>query len=159
MNVSNQQSSIAAHALSKKFGDQLVLDNVELTVRSGEMFALLGPNGAGKTTFFSILSTLRKPSSGQLKVYGRDVVNDRSWVRSNIGIVFQEPALADILSVRKNLNLMTHFYGVPRAIAKQRTEDILESLELSDVADRPARQLSGGQRRRLELARALIANQ
>ncbi|CAG9222999.1 ABC transporter ATP-binding protein [Burkholderia vietnamiensis] len=158
MNVSTQQSSITARGLSKKFGDRVVLDEVELTVRPGEMFALLGPNGAGKTTFFSILSTLRKPTSGTLEVHGRDVVEERAWVRRHIGIVFQEPALADILSVRKNLNLMTHFYGLPRAIARQRTEDILASLELTDVADRPARQLSGGQRRRLELARALIAD-
>ncbi len=149
---------ISACALTKKFGDTTVLNGIDLDIHAGEMFALLGPNGAGKTTLFSILTTLRKPSSGQLSVCGHDVVRNRAWVRKNIGIVFQEPAVMTMLSVRENLNLMARFYGLSRAQAGMRTEEILKGLELVEVCDRQARHLSGGQRRRLELARALIAS-
>jgi ABC-2 type transport system ATP-binding protein len=158
MNGTRSGISIEAKSVVKRYGETVVLDGIDFSVRAGEMFALLGPNGAGKTTFFSMLSTLRKPTSGQLRVCDRDVVSERSWVRRNIGIVFQDPALAQVLSVRENLQVMARFFGLSGAITRKRTEEMLSNLQLAKVADRPVRTLSGGQRRRLELARALMAD-
>jgi len=132
------------------------LRGVSLTVEEGEMFALLGPNGAGKTTLFAILSTLRRPTSGTATVDGHDVAQDRQPIRRQIGIVFQEPALDVRLTARDNLVVMGMLYGLTRAEARARAAQVLADLELSDAAERPPRQLSGGQKRRLELARALI---
>jgi ABC-2 type transport system ATP-binding protein len=129
-----------------------------LTVQPGEIFALLGPNGAGKTTLFSILATLRSPTEGTARVLGRDVVTDSDAVRRDMGIVFQEPAIEQRLTGRDNLHLMGLFYGLAHGAARKRAETLLEELGLSESADRPARTLSGGQRRKLELARALVTN-
>jgi len=122
------------------------------------MFALLGPNGAGKTTLFSILATLRAPSEGSAEVMGHDVVTARDAVRRAMGIVFQEPAIEQRLSGRDNLLLMGLFYGLSGAAARKRAAELLELLGLTAAADRPAKTLSGGQRRKLELARALVTN-
>jgi ABC-2 type transport system ATP-binding protein len=132
------------------------LRSVSLAVEEGEMFALLGPNGAGKTTLFSILSTLRRPTSGTATVLGHDVVADRQPIRAQIGIVFQEPALDMRLSARDNLVVMGMLYGLPGREAKTRAAKVLEDLDLASAASRTPRELSGGQKRRLELARALI---
>ena len=132
------------------------LKGVTLSVQEGELFALLGPNGAGKTTLFSILSTLRRPTSGSATVLGHDVVLDRQPIRAQIGIVFQEPALDVRLSARDNLLVMGMLYGLTGAQAKARAAKVLEDLELTAAASRTPRELSGGQKRRLELARSLI---
>lgn len=132
------------------------LRGVDLEVRRGEMFALLGPNGAGKTTLFSILATLRAPTEGTARVLGRDVTRERDAIRHDMGIVFQEPAIEQRLSGRDNLLLMGLFYGLQPKLARERAAALLGRLGLSEAADRPARTLSGGQRRKLELARALV---
>jgi ABC-2 type transport system ATP-binding protein len=144
--------------LVKNYGKVEALKGIDLTVQAGEIFALLGPNGAGKTTFFSILATLRAPSAGSAHVLGLDVVADRAAVRGSIGIVFQEPAIEQLLSVRDNLSLMGRLYGLRPADVRRRTGELLTELDLTETADRPARTLSGGQRRRVELARALVTN-
>lgn len=144
--------------LVKRYDKVEALRGLDLTVRCGEMFALLGPNGAGKTTLFSILATLRAPTAGSARVLGRDVVGDRDAIRRDMGIVFQEPAIEQRLSGRDNLLLMGLFYGLKRSVARERAASILDRLGLKEAADRPARNLSGGQRRKLELARALVTD-
>jgi len=149
---------IKVNNLRKRYEDVEALKGIDLEVRQGEIFALLGPNGAGKTTLFSILATLRSPTSGRAMVLGKDVLKKREEIRQQIGIVFQEPALDDRLSARDNLMLMALFYGIRRREAGKRAEEVLKLLEINDFADRPPRKLSGGQKRKLELARAIIAD-
>ena len=158
MNTSNATPAVEARKLVKNYDKVEALRGVDLAVETGEMFALLGPNGAGKTTLFSILATLRKPTAGDARVMGRDVVKERAAVRRIMGIVFQEPALEQRMSVRDNLLLMGLFYGLSLSAARQRTEEVINSLDLGQIADRQAQKLSGGQKRKLELARSLVAN-
>ncbi len=150
--------AVEVSGVVKRYDKVEALRGVDLTVKRGERFALLGPNGAGKTTLFSILATLRAPSEGGARVLGLDVVNDRDAVRRAMGIVFQEPAIEQRLSGRENLRLMGLFYGLGSAAAKQRAAEILGELGIAEAADRPAKTLSGGQRRKLELARALVTD-
>jgi ABC-2 type transport system ATP-binding protein len=144
--------------LVKNYGKVEALKGIDLTVKSGEIFGLLGPNGAGKTTLFSILATLRTPTAGIARVLGRDVTRERDAVRRGTGIVFQEPAIEQRLTGRDNLLLMGLFYNLPAATARKRAAELLDHLGLTEAADRPARTLSGGQRRKLELARALVTD-
>ncbi len=144
--------------VGKNYGSVEALRGIDLSVQRGEMLALLGPNGAGKTTLFSILATLRAPSSGSARVLGYDVVHERNAVRRVMGIVFQEPAIEQHLSGRDNLLLMGLLYGLAPAAAKTRAAELIDELGLEDAADRPAKRLSGGQRRKLELARALVTD-
>jgi len=150
--------AVEVAGLVKNYGKVEALRGIDLSIGKGEMFALLGPNGAGKTTLFSILSTLRTPTSGIAKVLGRDVVKERDATRRDIGIVFQEPAIERTLTVRDNLGLMGRLYGLDAKAVRRRTEELLTQLLLTEAADRPAQNLSGGQRRRVELARALVTD-
>jgi ABC-2 type transport system ATP-binding protein len=152
------KAAVEVRSLAKYYGKVEALKGIDLTVGAGEMFALLGPNGAGKTTLFSILATLRAPTAGAARVLGRDVVTDRDAIRREMGIVFQEPAIEQRLSGRDNLMLMGLLYGHTMAGAKKRASDILARLGLGESADRLAKTLSGGQRRKLELARALVTD-
>jgi ABC-2 type transport system ATP-binding protein len=151
-------AAVSVRALTKSYGKVEALKGIDLEVRQGEMFALLGPNGAGKTTLFSILATLRAPTSGDARVLGRDVVAERDAVRSEMGIVFQEPAIEQRLSGSDNLMLMGLLYGLTLAGARRRATEILAQLGLGESAGKLARELSGGQRRKLELARALVTD-
>ena len=153
----NDVAALETRGLHKRYGAVHALRGIDLTVWRGEMFALLGPNGAGKTTLFSILATLLKPSEGEARVLGFDTVRERAAVRRRMGIVFQEPALEGKLSVRDNLLLMGLFYGLSWRDARARAVELLETLGLGEVAAREAAKLSGGQKRRVELARALVA--
>jgi ABC-2 type transport system ATP-binding protein len=150
--------AVDVRALFKSYGKVEALRGVDLEVGRGEMFALLGPNGAGKTTLFSILATLRSPTSGEARVMGRDVASERDAVRRAMGIVFQEPAIEQRLSGRDNLVLMGLLYGLSIPAARRRAAEILAQLGLGDSGDRKAKELSGGQRRKLELARALVTD-
>jgi ABC-2 type transport system ATP-binding protein len=150
--------AVEVEGLVKHYGKVEALRGIDLTVAPGELFALLGPNGAGKTTLFSILTTLRAPTAGSARVLGHDVVKERDTVRREMGIVFQEPAIEQGLSVRDNLRLMGSLYGLKSADVRRRAEELLNDLQLAEAADRPARTLSGGQRRRIELARALVTD-
>ncbi|MGH8282334.1 MAG: ATP-binding cassette domain-containing protein [Gammaproteobacteria bacterium] len=154
--MNTQNPAIKTHGLVKHYDKVEALRGIDLTVNVGEMFALLGPNGAGKTTLFSILATLRKPTSGEARVMDCDVVRQRAAVRRRMGIVFQEPALEQKLSVRDNLMLMGLFYGLSMKATRIRTAHILEAIGLTDIAARQAQKLSGGQKRRLELARSMV---
>jgi len=152
------QAAVDVRALVKHYGKVEALRGVDIRVEQGEMFALLGPNGAGKTTLFSILATLRAPTSGLAWVLGRDVVAQRDAIRREMGIVFQEPAIEQRLSGRDNLFLMGLLYGLSLGGARKRASEVLEQLGIANIADRRAMQLSGGQRRKLELARALVTD-
>ena len=159
MNANPETAAIETRGLIKTYDGKVeALRGVDLTVRRGEMFALLGPNGAGKTTLFSILATLRKPTGGEARVLGLDVLKQRPAVRKRMGIVFQEPALAQTMTVRDNLLLMALFYGLSMSDARIRVREILETLQIKDIEDREAQKLSGGQKRKLELARSLVSN-
>jgi ABC-2 type transport system ATP-binding protein len=148
--------AVDVRGVSKRYDKVEALRGVDLQVHRGEMFALLGPNGAGKSTLFSILATLRAPTEGTAHVFGHDVTQERAAIRQDMGVVFQEPAIEQRLSGRDNLHLMGLFYGLKPRIAHERATALLARLGLTDCADRPAKNLSGGQRRKLELARALV---
>jgi ABC-2 type transport system ATP-binding protein len=149
---------VEVRSLFKSYGKVEALRGVDIQVSQGEMFALLGPNGAGKTTLFSILATLRSPTSGEARVVGLDVTSQRDAIRRKMGIVFQEPAIEQRLSGRDNLILMGLLYGLSMSGARRRADEILAQLGITDIADRFAQKLSGGQRRKLELARALVTD-
>ncbi len=142
--------------VSKRYGRTLALDEVSFEVRDRELFALLGPNGAGKTTLLHILCTILRPDSGVAMIGGFDVVRQPLAARRRLGIVFQEPSLDDRLTVEENLNLHGLVYGVPRKLRRQRIEEMLALVELTEWANKPAQTLSSGMKRRLEIARALI---
>lgn len=147
---------IIAANVSKRFGRTLALDQVTLTVKSGELFAVLGPNGAGKTTLVNILTTLVRPDSGTVTVDGKDVVRHARGARGRIGVVFQEPSLDDRLTVQENLDFHGRVYGVPGRLRRDRITEMLALVELTDWRDRLVRTLSSGMKRRVEIARALI---
>ena len=147
---------IETNQLTKKFGSLAAVDKLDITVKSGEIFGLLGPNGAGKTTTISMLCTILKPTSGNAKVNGFDIVKEATQVRKSIGIVFQDPSIDDRMTGRENLFMHANLYGVPPTEQKSRIEDVLRLVKLEDRGDDLLRTYSGGMRRRLELARGLI---
>ena len=152
----NSSLAIRLDGVSKRYGRTLALNEVSLEVGEHQMFALLGPNGAGKTTLMHILSTLLRPDAGSAFVAGVDVIRQPLKARRRLGIVFQEPSLDDRLSVRENLDLHGLVFGVPRTLRKQRIEELLTLVELTDWADKIVRTLSSGMKRRLEIARTFI---
>ena len=140
----------------KTYGAVRALDGVSLRASAGEFVALLGPNGAGKTTLFQLLSGLFVADSGQIAVMGHDMQRDPVPALARLGIVFQQPTLDLELTVIGNLLFHAGLHGIPRAIAKARIERELKRLGLAGEAHRKIAQLSGGNRRRVELARALL---
>lgn len=139
-----------------RYGDRVALDNVSFSVARGEIFGLLGPNGGGKTTLFRILSTLLLPDSGAARVFGADVASRSGEVRRRIGVVFQNQSLDRRLSGRENLMHQGHLYGLSGAALSRRIEEILEKVGLAKRADERVDLLSGGLRRRVELAKGLL---
>nr|MDO8098629.1 ATP-binding cassette domain-containing protein [Candidatus Njordarchaeota archaeon] len=142
--------------LTRKFGDLIAVDHLNIEVERGEVFGLLGPNGAGKTTSISMLCTILKPTSGTATVNGFDIVKQPAQVRKSIGIVFQEPSVDDRLTGRENMEMHANLYGVPSDTAKKRIKTLLKLVELDERACHLLRTYSGGMRRRLEIARGLI---
>jgi ABC-2 type transport system ATP-binding protein len=140
----------------KTYGAVRAVDGVSFAARPGEFIALLGPNGAGKSTLFQLLSGLFVPDSGRIEVMGHDMTRDPVPALARLGIVFQQPTLDLELSVTANLLFHAGLHGIPRAVAKPRIEAELARLGLADRAHDKASQLSGGNRRRVELARALL---
>ncbi len=155
-NASNTAPAIRVEAVSMRYGRTLALDEVSFDVPRRSLFALLGPNGAGKTSLMHILCTLLRSGSGKAFVAGIDAAAQPLAARRKLGIVFQEPSLDDRLTVRENLELHGLVYGVPRKIRRRRIEELMALVELTDWADKTARTLSSGMKRRLEIARALI---
>ncbi len=148
--------AIRTEALSRSFGPKRALESLDLTVRAGSLFALLGPNGAGKSTTIQILTTLLAPSAGRAFVDGHDVQSDPRSVRRVSGVVFQDSSLDDRLTARENLDLHGAIFGVPRRERRARAETQLAWIGLAGVGDNLVRTFSGGMKRRLEIARALV---
>ncbi len=140
----------------KTYGAIRAVDGVSLKASAGEFIALLGPNGAGKTTLFQLLSGLFVPDSGRIEIMGHDMLRDPVPALALLGIVFQQPTLDLELTVTGNLLFHAGLHGIPRAVAKPRIESELARLGLAERAHDKAGQLSGGNRRRVELARALL---
>jgi ABC-2 type transport system ATP-binding protein len=156
-------SAIEAEGLVKIYrsrgaGEVRALDGVDLEVREGSVLGLLGPNGAGKTTTVRILATLLRPDEGRATVAGYDVVAQAQKVRHSIGLSGQYAAVDENLTGRENLTMFGRLYQMPRAVARERASELLEQFSLSDAADRVAKTYSGGMRRRLDLASALIGH-
>ncbi|MDQ2700627.1 MAG: ATP-binding cassette domain-containing protein [Actinomycetota bacterium] len=154
----SENSAISVEGLVKTFGDVRAVDGVDLEVASGSVLGLLGPNGAGKTTTVKVLTTLLEPDEGSVRVAGLDVVDDAAELRTHIGLAGQYAAVDENLTGTENLTMVGRLYGMKRSEAKARAGELLERFGLSDAADRPARTYSGGMRRRLDLADALVAN-
>ena len=157
MGVVESGAAISTRGLSKSFGDVRALCDVDLDVERGTVLGLLGPNGAGKTTFVRILTTLLDPDDGSASVAGLDVVKDAAKLREEIGLAGQYAAVDENLTGLENLVMVGRLYHLGRDRSKQRAEELLERFELTDAAKRPAKTYSGGMRRRLDLAAALVA--
>jgi ABC-2 type transport system ATP-binding protein len=151
-----QTPAVEAVELGRRFGDVVAVDSVTFSVAQGEFFALLGPNGAGKTTTLHMLTTLLTPTSGRASVMGFDVVREPQKVRQVLGMVFQDPAVDERLTARENLELHAVLYGIPRSERAEAVEQALVWASLTEAASRRVRGFSGGMKRRLELARALM---
>ena len=148
--------ALEVQGLVKSYGSLKALDDVSLAVAGGEFVGLLGPNGAGKTTLFQILSGLFVADGGSVHVLGHDIRHSATAALAGIGVVFQQPTLDLDLSVLANLRFSARMHGMPGTRRRERIEAELLRLGLDEVANAPARTLSGGNRRRVELARALV---
>jgi len=145
---------VSVHGLSKRFGELLALDRVDLDIRPGEIFALLGPNGAGKTTLISIVAGLLRATEGTASVLGRDVVRDYRFTRRAIGLVPQEINFDPFFTVEESLRLQAGYFDVE--LPGERLEEILEALDLGSKRHANTRSLSGGMKRRLLIGKALV---
>ena len=139
-----------------RYGERTALAGVSFAVGAGEIFGLLGPNGGGKSTLFRILSTLLEPAEGRARVFGSDVVHDSLAVRRHIGVVFQNQSLDRLLSVEENLACQGHLHGLKGAELKSRMEDAMRQTGVMDRRADGVESLSGGLRRRVELAKCLL---
>jgi daunorubicin resistance ABC transporter ATP-binding subunit len=150
------EPAIRVEGLTKEFGDVQALAGIDLEVPVGTIFGLLGPNGAGKTTTIRILATVIEPTSGRAEVLGLDVVREAKAVRHRIGLAGQYAAVDGNLTGRENLRLIGKLVHLPRPEIAARASELLARFELTDAADRPVRTYSGGMRRRIDLAAALV---
>lgn len=147
---------IRIHDLSKSYGKLQAVKNISLNVYEGELFAFLGPNGAGKSTTINILSTLLEKDAGEIEINQHILGKDNDKIRNDIGIVFQKSFLDDLLTVKENLITRASFYGLEKSVIMKRINTLSEQLSLHEFIDRPYGKLSGGQRRRADIARALV---
>jgi ABC-2 type transport system ATP-binding protein len=146
---------ITVKNLTKKFGNFTAVDNISFNIEKGEFSAFLGPNGAGKTTSIKMLTTLLRPTSGEMKLNGVDPVKDSFGARRSFGIVFQDPSLDDELTTYENMKLHAVLYSVP-GNREEKIKSFLEFVDLWDRKDSLVKTFSGGMKRRLEIARALL---
>jgi len=152
----NNNCAICVKNLVKKFKDFAAVDDISFKVDRGEIFAFLGPNGAGKSTTIKVLTTLLRPTSGELELNGFDPVTEQDQVRRSFGIVFQDPSLDDELTAYENMDFHGFLYRLPRKLRQARIEELLKITELWDRRDHLVKTFSGGMRRRLEIARGLM---
>lgn len=150
--------AIIATGLRKSFGDNHVLDGIDLNVAAGTIFSLLGPNGAGKTTTVQILSTLIAADAGDVRIAGHDLKYDADAVRKAIGVTGQYSAVDDVLTGAENLALMADLHHLGRRESRLRSAELLEQFDLTTAADKRAGTYSGGMRRRLDLAMSLVGD-
>lgn len=142
--------------LRKNYGDIKAIDDISFSVKEGSLFAFLGVNGAGKSTTIKILCSILKKDSGQILIGGMDLDHDADKIKSLLGVVFQDSVLDSFLSVKENLSIRAGFYGLSKEEWKSKLAEIVELLDLKKILNRPIKNLSGGQRRRVDIARSLI---
>lgn len=152
------ENIIEINGLCKSYGDVVAVDNLSFKVKKGELFAFLGINGAGKSTTISIMCGANKADSGSIFICGEDALKNIDKITPKIGVVFQQSVLDNVLTVKDNLLSRASLYGINGKVAKERIKDLSALLEFSDLLNRPINKLSGGQRRRIDVARALIHN-
>jgi ABC-2 type transport system ATP-binding protein len=157
MNYDFNTPAISAQGLGKRYDDQWALRDFDLEVPAGSVLGLLGHNGAGKTTAIRILTTLALPTAGSAAVAGFDVIAQSAEVRRRIGLASQTATVDGLMSARGNLEMIGRLYHLPKALARERAEELLERLRLADTGERLVRDFSGGMRRRLDLAASLVA--
>lgn len=154
--TSRTVDAIDVRRIAKRFGDFTAVDGISFSVAQGEIFGLLGPNGAGKSTLIRMLTTLIPPTEGTALVGGADVSTQPNEVRQRIGVIPQALTSDPELTARENLLIFAKLYGVPRAKRARLIDELLAAVELSAWADKPVKNLSGGMRRRVEIARGLV---
>jgi len=150
------QSIIEARNVIKRFGDIVAVNNISFEVQQGEIFAFLGPNGAGKSTTIKMLTTMLRPTSGNLRLADHDVTSEQDSARKVFGIVFQDPSLDEELTAYENMELHAVMYDVPKELRAKKIKELLELVELWDRQKSYVKTFSGGMRRRLEIARGLL---
>ncbi|MEU8891656.1 ATP-binding cassette domain-containing protein [Streptomyces sp. NPDC048442] len=154
--MESSRSAVVAEGLRKNYGENRVLNELNLTVPQGTVCGLLGPNGAGKTTTVGILSTLLSADGGRAEVAGFDVARESAQVRYRIGLVGQHTAIDEVLSGRQNLVMFGRLYHLSPAVARRRADELLERFRLTDTGAKPVKSYSGGMRRRLDLAASMV---
>src|SRR3989344_6291402 len=150
------ENIIVVENLTKKFKNFTAVDNINFSVKKGEIFAFLGPNGAGKTTTIKMLTTLLHPTSGKILVNGADPQTQTALVRKSFGIVFQDPSLDNELTAIENLQFHAGLYHVPKEVQAERIPKLIEFVGLIDRKNDFVKNFSGGMKRRLEIARGLL---
>ncbi|UGT39227.1 ATP-binding cassette domain-containing protein [Nocardia yamanashiensis] len=155
--TSAETLAIEADGLVKVFGEQRAVDGVSLAVPRGAVYGVLGPNGAGKTTTIRMLATLLRPDGGSARIFGRDVLTEPTAVRSLIGVTGQYASVDEKLSATENLVIFSRLLGLSKADSRRKSAELLEEFGLTEAADKPLENFSGGMRRRLDLAASLIS--
>ena len=153
---SGPELAVEVRDLSHRYGERTALDDLSFSVETGEIFGLLGPNGGGKTTLFSLLASLTPYVKGSVVIFGRELAEASMEVRRSIGVVFQSPSIDPHLSVRENMMHQGHLYGLSGSRLSGRAEELLQRFEIASRAKERVSRLSGGLRRRLEIAKALL---
>ena len=154
--MSDSEVLVRARGLTKRFGDFTAVDGIDFDLYRGEAFGFLGPNGAGKSSTMRMIGCVSPPSGGEMTILGRDPVRDGSAIRARLGVVPQEDTLDVELTVRENLLVYGRYFGLPRRVIRERTDALLDFVQLSDRAGDKVDPLSGGLKRRLTIARSLI---
>ena len=157
-NTYTGEFAVEASGLTKHYGEVVALDGLDLAVPTGTVLGLLGPNGAGKTTAVSILTTLTAPDAGTARVAGVNVLSEPQRVRSLIGLSGQYAAVDEHLTALENLEMIGCLYGMRRPAARKKAHELIERFRLTEAANRPLKTFSGGMRRRIDLAGALLAD-
>jgi lipooligosaccharide transport system ATP-binding protein len=150
------EALVSARGLTKRFGEAIAVDGIDVDVRRGEAFGFLGPNGAGKSSTMRMIGCVSPVSGGRLRLFGLDPAHDGPRIRARIGVVPQDDTLDLDLTVSDNLLVYARYFGIPRAVARQRAARLLEFVQLTERADSKVEPLSGGMKRRLTIARSLV---
>lgn len=156
--INDKDCILQIEHLSKSYGDLKAVDDISLKVKKGSLFSFLGMNGAGKSTTINIICSILKKDSGKIYVNGYDLDKDVNKIKEEIGIVFQNSVLDNDLTVYQNLKVRASFYGFSKKEEKEKINNIVNLLQLNDILDKPINKLSGGQKRRVDIARSMIHN-